>query len=103
MKDKQLTYEQLTKLCRKQEEQIADLYKTIDEMSGTKQCIASSKPTYEELEWDREEISERNEHNRQLVMALEKSLAGLSKMVDDYYQEKNYWKEECYKLREKKV
>lgn len=101
VKDEQLTYEELTKLCRRQEEKIADLYKTIDAMSETNQCIAPYKPTYEELERDRDEFMERNEQNGQLVMALEKSLVSLSKMIDIYRNDIKYWKEEFYELREK--
>ena len=101
IKDEPLTYEELTKLCKKKEEEIADLYKTIDAMSETNQCIAPHEPTYEELEHDRDEFMESNEQNGQLVMALEKSLVSLSKMIDIDRVEIKYWKEECYKLREK--
>ena len=100
-KDEQLTYEELTKLCRKQEEYIKELEKKIEDMkpSDTKKCVMPAKESYEKLEWDRDKLREQLRNNDKLIFALEKSLIKINDEAMSYKQEAEWYQQQNYELR----
>ena len=100
-KNPELTKKELTALCRKQEEYIKELEKKIEDIQPrtTEECIMPSKPSYEELECERDRM---REHIRQcdfLIKALEDSLIFVNRDRDSRIQECEWYKEANYKLR----
>lgn len=95
-KDEQLTYEELTALCRKQEEYIKELEEKLKTPSETIKCDVP-KPDYDEL------IRERDNLNHQLNVlinennALRWSLTMAYKEMTAWENAVDMWKEDYYK------
>ena len=72
-KDEQLTYEELTELCRRQEAYIEELEKKLIVLDETKIC-EPAKPDYEELIFRNSQLSDENRELSETIQALLYSL-----------------------------
>ena len=74
--------------------------KDMEQCETEKSCMPS-KPSYVELECERDRLYNRNRELDLLVFALEKSLSSLGKEILSLKDECEYFKEETYKLRKR--
>lgn len=99
-KDEQLTYEELTALCRKQEPyNIKELEEKLKTPSDTEKSCIPEKETYEELERDRDKLREQLRNKDKLIFALEQSLIKINDELISYKGESERYQEQNYKLR----
>ena len=103
IKDEALTYKELTALNRKQEEYIKELEKKIEKMAPceTEKSCMPSKPSYEELECERDRLIEQLRRFDFLIKALEDSLIFINRDRCSIRQECDYYIEDNYKLRKR--
>lgn len=91
IKDEALTYEELTALCRKQEEHIKELEEKL-KGNETKKCEVA-KPDYDELVRRNNRLLDENIENRDTIQALLHALKSINneRLVNDddgnYFQD----------------
>lgn len=99
-KDEQLTYEELTALCRKQEPyNIKELEEKLKIPSDTEKSCMPEKKTYEELDWEKNKLREQLRNRDSLIFALEHSLMKINDELISYKEELEVRKEQIYELR----
>lgn len=96
-KDEQPTYEELTALCRKQEEYIKELEEKLKTPSDTEECSEKiAEPGYDELVRERGDLYHQlsvltNENN-----ALRWSLTMSHQVMNDWKNRSEKWEEDYY-------
>ena len=95
-KDEQLTYEELTNLCRKQEEYIKELEEKLKTPSDTEK-IECAKPDYDELCRQVQSLGYKLELLKQENNALRYSLTRMHRQLESSQAIEEIWEENYYR------
>lgn len=98
-KDEQFTYEELTALCRKQEEHIKELEDKIYGTLSDKECCCPPEPTYEELQNVIERKSNDLRRYDEMLSAVMEALRISNKRLFEEISRANYYKEQYNKIK----
>lgn len=93
-KDEQVTYADLIRWCRMQEEYIKGLENKIKDMTPK---------SYITLEWDKDKLREQLRNNDKLIFALEEYIMKINDEAMSYKQEAEWYQQQNYELRKKKM
>ena len=91
-KDEALTYEELTKLCRRQEAYIEELEEKLKKPSDAGK-LEVAKPSYEELIFINSQLSDENRELNETIVALQYSLRKLNNERLDIEAESRHYRE----------